>query len=383
MRPGTMEPQGRMESPTLSRRQWLVRPAQGHLEIESVGRSALLHNGVNQERCRATEGDVVSVEGVVSFFVERRPARLPALAETPFPFGAPDAYGIIGESLPAWELRRRLSALRHETCHVLLLGESGAGKELAARSLHGPPNARRPFVSRNAATIPASLIEAELFGNAPNYPNGGMPARQGLIGSADGGDLFLDEIAELGEAQQASLLRVLDAGEYQRLGEDRQRVSRLRLIGATNRSPERLKPDFLARFAERIWVPSLVDRAADVPLLAKHLVQNFRPQDPPGFSQALLEALVRHEYTLHARELERLVRNACRAAPGPLLDLSEELRSELKLRGLPQEFDAQTVQAALSQARNVEEAARQLGLPNRYALYRVMRRLGLPTRHNG
>lgn len=83
------------------------------------------------------------------------------------------------------------------------------------RALHrASRRAAGKWLARNAATIPAGLVEAELFGNAANYPNAGMPARNGLVGAADGGTLFLDEIGELGEAQQANLLRVLDSGEY-------------------------------------------------------------------------------------------------------------------------------------------------------------------------
>jgi transcriptional regulator with GAF, ATPase, and Fis domain len=96
---------------------------------------------------------------------------------------------------------------------VLLLGESGAGKELAARAIHGLGDRRaRPLVARNAATMPETLIGAELFGNVKNFPNPGMPERPGLIGEADRSTLFLDEIGDLPEACQVHLLRVLDDG---------------------------------------------------------------------------------------------------------------------------------------------------------------------------
>ena len=117
----------------------------------------------------------------------------------------------------------------------MLLGETGTGKELAARAVHRfSTRADRPLVARNAATMPAGLIDAELFGNARNYPNPGMAERPGLVGQADGGFLFLDEIGELPSELQAHLLRVLDAGgEYQRLGESRVRRSDFRLLAAT------------------------------------------------------------------------------------------------------------------------------------------------------
>src|SRR6185503_16398678 len=117
----------------------------------------------------------------------------------------------------------------------------------AARALHElSPRAERRLVSRNAATLPSGLMDAELFGNAKNYPNPGMAERAGLIGEANGGTLFLDEIGELPAELQAHLLRVLDGdGEYQRLGDAQQRRSDFRLVAATNRDPSSLKHDFL------------------------------------------------------------------------------------------------------------------------------------------
>ncbi len=130
---------------------------------------------------------------------------------------------------------------------MLLLGESGAGKELAARALH--VLSRRPGVmtSRNAATLPDSRGGRQLFGTPRTEP-GGMPERRGLIGEANGSTLFLDEIGELSQTMQAHLLRVLDhGGEYQRLGDSSRLFSDFRLIAATNRDPSTLKHDFLAR----------------------------------------------------------------------------------------------------------------------------------------
>jgi two-component system nitrogen regulation response regulator GlnG/two-component system response regulator HydG len=158
---------------------------------------------------------------------------------------------MIGESPAAWDLREQLAAGAVQGAHVLLLGESGAGKELAARALHAlSARSAGPFVARNAATIPDSLVDAELFGTAKNYPNSGSPERVGLVGEADGGHLMLDEIGELSDVHQAHLLRLLDrGGEYHRLGESHTRLSDLRLIAATNRYPASLKHDLLARFA--------------------------------------------------------------------------------------------------------------------------------------
>ncbi len=383
-RPGGSEPCGPLGGPRLSRRQWSVRVDAGELVVDSVGKRALLHNGREVESCRARPGDTLAVQGVAAFFVEWRPDRLPAWSGAAFAFGDADAHGMVGESPALWRLRNELEQVARANGHVLVLGESGAGKELVAQAVHAlSERSSEPLVSRNAAAIPSSLIEAELFGHAANYPNAGMSARSGLIGAADGTTLFLDEIAELGELQQANLLRVLDAGEYQRLGEERVRRSSLRLVAATNRDPARLKHDFLARFADHIKVPSFHERRADIPLLIRKLLR-----DDPAYverkrpSLALVDALVRHTYRLNHRELSRLLRLSARSSTGATLELTDEVRAELDF-GEPdasEERGTLTIEAireALASTTSIEEAAKRLGLPSRFALHRVMRKFGV------
>jgi two-component system nitrogen regulation response regulator GlnG/two-component system response regulator HydG len=354
------------------------------LVVQSVGRRALLHNGREVEACRARPGDTLAVQGVVGFLVEWRPARLVASSNAPFPFGAADAHGMVGETPAMWGVRGALEEVAALEGHVLVLGESGAGKELVAQAVHALSGRRgTALVSRNAAAIPSSLIEAELFGHAANYPSSGMSARPGLIGAADGTTLFLDEIAELGELQQANLLRVLDAGEYQRLGEERVRRSSFRLVAATNRDPAHLKHDFLARFADHIHVPSFNGRRADIPLLIRKLLR-----DDPAYAErqrtslALMDALVRHTYKVNHRELSRLLRLSARSSNGPVLDLTDEVRAELDLRGHADSEEAspvthESVREALANTGSMDEAAKRLGLPSRFALHRVMRKLAI------
>jgi len=117
-------------------------------------------------------------------------------------------------------MRAELARAAGGASHVLLQGESGTGKELAAGVIHHRSSrAKGPFVSRNASAFTSTLIASELFGNPANYPNPGMPARKGLLGTADGGTLFLDEIGDCPLDAQAQLLRVMDQGEYQPVGE--------------------------------------------------------------------------------------------------------------------------------------------------------------------
>ncbi len=381
-RPGANEPTGALSTPTLSRRQWRLVPANDAIDVENLGRRQLFHNGVQAQRCRARVGDTLGVGGVALFLVSKRPAFLPPFPFTPFDFGGADADGMVGETPESWLVREELTRLAAHPSHCLVLGESGSGKELCVRAIHArSARASGPFVARNAATIPTSLVEAELFGQAANYPNPGAGARKGLVGLADGGTLFLDEIGEMGELQQANLLRLLDAGQYQRLGEDRLRTCELRVMGATNRDPSLLKPDLLARFPERLLLPGLNARRADVPLLVRSIIQRLFEQgaltELPQLGMDLIDALVRHDYTLHFRELERLVRLSAQAPAGEPWTLNKALASELNPTPSQAALDIAQVRLALETSKNASEAAERLGLTNRYALYRLMKQLGL------
>lgn len=376
-RPRGNQPTGMLQAPKLSRRQWLVEPQGLGLRVENLGRRSLLHNGQVVSECVARPGDTLGVEGVLLALVEARPRLLALDAACDFEFGAADADGIVGESPAVWRLRAEIALAAAGDAHCLILGESGAGKELTAQAMHRmSPRARGPLVSRNAATIPATLVEAELFGNAANYPNAGSPARPGLIGAAEGGTLFLDEVAELGEAQQASLLRVLDSGSYQRLGEERQRTSRFRLLAATNRPLEAMKHDFVARCPERVRVPGLNERKSDVPLLLRSLLSRLGAGSTFVHPE-LVDYLVRNQYRHHFRELERLVRLSLRTSPDRVLTSTPEVLAELDLPvdgATPTEAQ---IREALAQGASAAETAKRLGLPSRYALYRLMKKLGI------
>ncbi|NUQ12126.1 MAG: sigma 54-interacting transcriptional regulator [Gemmatimonadaceae bacterium] len=259
--PGRMAP---LDGPHVSRRQLELTPLRdGTLKVRSLSRRPLILHGEIVERGVVRPGDTVTVQDVLVLLVVQRRCRRPTLpicSPVPvFPFGEADAYGIVGESSAAWALREAIAFAASSGKHVLVLGESGVGKELAARAIHAlSPRRDGPFIARNAATFPESLIDSELFGSAKSYPNVGSPERPGLLGEVDGGTLFLDEIGELPERLQVHLLRVLDGGgEYQRLGEPFMRRANFRLVAATNRPAEALKPDFLARFKVQVEVPGL------------------------------------------------------------------------------------------------------------------------------
>jgi two-component system nitrogen regulation response regulator GlnG/two-component system response regulator HydG len=240
------------------------------------------------------------------------------------------------------------------------------------------------------------VADAELFGSARNYPNAGMSERPGLIGQADGSSLFLDELGELPADVQTRLLRILDRGDYQRLGDAATRSADIRFIAATRRCPSQLAPDLAARFALRISVPGLEQRIEDIPLIARHIVRTIAQRDPvvaqryladgndalgePRFSPALVHALVSHQYSTHVRELERLLWLSLTSSPGEVLDATAEVRTALRPRGTarnPEEVSLDEVRAALEMHGGVKERAwRELGLSSRHALTRLLRKTG-------
>jgi DNA-binding NtrC family response regulator len=387
----------------LSRLQLSLSPdGQQRIAFERIGKCAVLHNGMPLDKGVLSDGDVITLTDAVTFLVERRPKVMPEawMAEgyRSTPFGHADPYGMVGESAYAWELRGELAALAHGTDPILITGASGVGKELVARAIHGLSQAANgKLVSRNAATLPPALFDAELFGTLRNYPNSGAPERPGLVGEAEGGTLYLDEIGEIGGDQQTHLLRFLDSGEYHRLGESKARRANVRVLAATNRDPNQLKHDFLARFTKRIDVKGLGARRADVPLFVSALVLDSARQTPAHrrflervteadgsvserarVHPALIESLLRQDYTLQFRELRRLVGLGLDGSEGDRLSETPALLRELKPLPAASDVGAAEIERALSACGgNVSHAARALGLPSRYALYRVMKRFGI------
>ena len=400
-RPGEREATGPYPDPYLSRRQTRVWQDGGRICVENHGALHLSLNGLPVQQCTIQPGDLLEIGDRLMLLVTERPVRLDGAHATPSAFGQADRDGWVGESPAAWATRTELAFLARRSIHVLIHGESGTGKELAAEALHaGSSRRRKPWVSRNAATIPPSLADAELFGNLKAYPNPGMVERPGLIGSASGTTLFLDEFGELPVDVQARLLRVLDSGEYTRLGEAEPRRSDFRLIAATNRNIQALKHDVLARFQTRLRLPSLNERREDIPLLAMHLVKKiakkdpeiaarFAPQDRPQISTRLLRQLLVHSYTTHVRELETLLWASIRASRGNTLeplaadDPSWTLPPPRVLDGpqVPGRLDPDVIQQALDRHGGRQEPVwRELGLANRYVLARLVKKHNLKVR---
>jgi two-component system nitrogen regulation response regulator GlnG/two-component system response regulator HydG len=403
LRPGETTVCPPLANARISRLHLVVEPVAGPgVRVRAVGRAPMRVNGVTVEDTVVREGDVVELHNAAVFLVVERQREMPPLASpfpTSFDFSAPDPFGFVGESETAWKIRDALTFAAATDRHVLIHGDSGVGKELAARSIHGLSSRRaRPFVSRNAATMPEALVDAELFGNAKSYPNPGMAERPGLIGEAHESTLFLDEIGELPETQQVHLLRVLDGGgEYQRLGDPQVRRSAFRLIGATNRPLEELKHDFLARFVHRIEIPGLDARREDIPLLIDAILRANGERTPavtqrfferrdgqiaePCLAPDFVARTLRHPFTHHARELERLLWLAMSSAEADFIGVTkavdEQLRDATPTRSA-QDIDRATLVEALDRAGgSPTKAARALDLKNRYVILRLMKKHGV------
>jgi transcriptional regulator with AAA-type ATPase domain len=407
-RPGIDEAVAPLGGRGVSREHLRVRAAGDALEVERIGRGELLVNGVVATRAAARPGDTLVLRHALVLYLTERPDTLPArryLATAGVPgFGAPDAHGLVGESEAAWRLRDQIAFAAGATAHVLILGASGCGKELVAGAIHAQ-SARggRPLVARNAATLPEGLIDAELFGNIKDYPNPGMRERPGLVGEAQGSTLFLDEIGELPEALQAHLLRLLDGGEYHRLGEARSRRADVRLLAATNRDPAALKHDLAARLTVRVAVPGLEERREDIPLIARHLVRKMAAGTPalarlldgdePRIHPDVIQHLLRRRYRHHVRDLEAFLWRAVQASAGDRDhvaappdsdgasdgetggDTDGDAAAETQPAATPA---PDAIRSALTRhAGNVSLAWRELGLSSRYALQRLMRKHGI------
>jgi hypothetical protein len=400
-RPGHSEKTGPIMSPRISRAQLAIQSHGDHLVVENIGRRTLYHNGDAAPKCKVRIGDVLELGGQLMLLCSERPVRMrppPEGVEIGYhPFGRADRFGMVGETPAVWSLRERVSFIAGRSTHVMVMGESGTGKELVAQGIHAlSPRGRQAIVSRNAATLPEGLIDAELFGNVRGYPNPGMRDRPGLIGEADGSTLFLDEVGELPMELQSHLLRVLDNGEYQRLGEARVRFADFRLIVATNRNEDALKHDVLARLRVRLHTPSLNERVEDIPLLVRHLLQRvasaddaiairyFPDADPtadPRIEPALLRGLIQHFYTTHVRELEGLLWHAMTNSLGDVISLTPGLglkRRAGEAATQHNEVNEEMIRASLSKHRGVQARVwRELGLKNRHVLARLVKKFDI------
>jgi Nif-specific regulatory protein len=246
---------------------------------------------------------------------------------------------IIGHTAPMRTVFDQVRQVAKWTTTVLIRGESGTGKELVANAIHyNSPRARGPFVKLNCAALPDTLLESELFGHEKGAFTGAIGLRKGRFEQADGGTFFLDEIGEISPAFQAKLLRILQEGEFERVGGSRTLKVDVRFIAATNRDLEAevrsgdFREDLYYRLnVMPIRMPSLRERIEDLPDLARFLVTKVggRQGRVLRITDSALRLLMRHDWPGNVRELENCMERAAVMSEGGIID-----RDTIELTGL-------------------------------------------------
>ncbi|MGA2387689.1 MAG: sigma-54 dependent transcriptional regulator [Candidatus Sulfotelmatobacter sp.] len=278
--------------------------------------------------------------------------------------------------------------------NILITGEHGTGKEVVARTLHAlSPRASRPMIAVNTGAIPDGVFETELFGHVKGAFTDARTDRVGRFELADGGTIFLDEIGNVPNRQQAKLLRVLETGEIERIGSSRTRRVDVRLISATNTdlraacASGQFREDLLFRLnTVEIHVPALRDRREDIPALALHFLARYASRyrrTVQGFEAPALQLLTQYSWPGNVRELEHTLERAVLMCRGDEiqradlgLDLSRQQSQNLEELSL-EAVEAILIRKALQRSQgNVSHAAETLGL-SRGALYRRMEKYGL------
>ena len=295
-----------------------------------------------------------------------------------------DMCGLVFESEAMRDVVTKATHIAAADVPVLLTGPNGSGKEIIAAIVQA--NSRvctGPFVKVNVGALPKDLMEAELFGAEPGAFTGATRVRQGRFETADGGTLFLDEIGNLSLEGQAKLLRVLQTGEFERLGSSVTRRATVRLISATNTdlptaiSEGRFREDLYYRLnVIELKVPPLAERREDILPLAKHFLAQGQ-----HLSASAQRALAAHHWPGNVRELMNTIRRASLMASGEEIgpvDLG--LPDAPGVSPVEREPDRNEIEGALTRAHGViARAAKELGL-SRQALYRRMEKLGLKER---
>jgi len=305
---------------------------------------------------------------------------------------------IVGKSAPMQEVFANIRRLAGSSASVLVTGASGTGKELVAKAVHfNSPRRERPFVAINCAAIPDALLESELFGYKRGAFTDARSDRAGIFVEAQGGTIFLDEIAELSPALQAKLLRVLQEGEIRPLGATRSEKIDVRVIAATNKDLEArlgsgaFREDLYYRLVLHIHLPALRDRPEDILPLAEHFLARSAAKagkEIRAFHESAKKALLGYAWPGNVRELENVVERVVALVEGPLVreeDLPPSIRerraSEVPgdelgwalARGLTlDELERQYIREVLvAEGGNKTRAAQRLGL-DRKTLYRKL-----------
>ena len=305
-----------------------------------------------------------------------------------------DHYGIVGRSRPIQEVVRTARIVAQSRSTVLIIGETGTGKELVARAIHDWSGQREmPLVRVNCAALPESLIESELFGHVRGAFTGAVANKKGRFALADGGTIFLDEIGVIAPSAQVKLLRVLQEREFEPLGSERSVQVDVRVIAATNRDLRQLVGE--GRFQEDLYyrlnvipitMPPLRERREDIPLLVEHFIRRHAGRAGKrvdGISPQAMTVLMDAPWPGNVRELENAVERAVVLTPQSVIqdrDVTLVSAASPGTSGLPslnlkqnlEWAERETVHRALDSARGVKkDAAELMGISQRAMSYYV------------
>ncbi len=312
---------------------------------------------------------------------------------------------VIGKSPGMKEVFDLVTRVSQATANVLVIGESGSGKEIVARAIHQfGPRSNKPFIAINCTAIPETLLESELFGHAKGSFTGAIQRKRGLFEEAEGGTLFLDEIGDMNVALQSKLLRVIQEKKVRPVGDNQAREVNVRIIAATHKDLKaaikdgRFREDLFYRLSViPIVVPPLRQRKEDIPLLAEHFLRKYAATNNvriTGFTKRAMSKLVNLRWEGNVRELENVVERAVVLATTTLIDEGdipspETVSSEQFFGNAVADFptldqlEARYMRVVLDKtAGRKDKAAQILGI-NRRTLYRKEREYGLLTANMG
>lgn len=304
---------------------------------------------------------------------------------------------LIGNSEQIHSLRREIAKFKGENSPILIDAESGSGKDVVAQLLH-QQETTRPFVSINVSSLPENLFESELFGYTKGAFTGAAQNKIGLLESAHGGDLFLDEIEALPLTQQPKLLRFLESGEVRRLGATESIIVKTRIIAATNEDLQqkiqagKFREDLYWRLAgHKIRIPPLRHHKEDIPDLCAYFMSQLTPSRSKKISDDAIDELNKYDWPGNIRELRRVCEQLLLTSPLPIIraeDVKHVLRptstaaQEFKfnfnngLAELMNSYEKQALTAALQMEKDIESLIKLLKI-SRSSLYKKMKDFNL------
>jgi DNA-binding NtrC family response regulator len=301
----------------MSSRHARIEPSFGRWVLtDTESKNGTIVDGHTTKRAVLTDGSLIELGHTLLIFFERMSidADAPGMLEL-LPSEGPVGFTTL---MPAWggELQR-LRQIASSEIPMLIEGESGSGKEVLARAIHGQSGRGGAFVPVNCGALPDNLVESELFGYKKGAFSGAQQDHDGLVRAANGGTLFLDEIGDLPPSSQAALLRVLQEREVMPVGGTRAVPIDLRVVAATHRDLDDMvadgsfRHDLFARLAGfRVTVPTLAERRTDLGILIGALHARMFPADHPGFDIDAARLLLRYPWPLNVRELEQALATA-------------------------------------------------------------------------